>query len=44
MTGFSGHIYPVNPRYTEINGLLCYANINQVPDPVDMAIILCRPR
>ena len=39
MTGFSGHIYPVNPRYTEINGLLCYANINQVPDPVDMAII-----
>ena len=39
MTGFSGHIYPVNHRYTEINGLLCYANINQVPDPVDMAII-----
>ena len=39
MTGFSGHIYPVNPRYTEINGLPCYANINQVPDPVDMAII-----
>ena len=39
MTGFSGHIYPVNPRYTEINGLPCYANINQVPDPLDMAII-----
>ena len=39
MIGFSGNIYPVNPRYTEISGLPCYAAINQVPDPVDMAII-----
>jgi acetate---CoA ligase (ADP-forming) len=39
MTGFSGNIYPVNPRYTEINSLPCYENITQVPDPVDMAII-----
>lgn len=39
MTGFSGNIYPVNPRYTEINGLPCYGGINQVPDPVDLAII-----
>jgi len=39
MTGFSGNIYPVNPRYSEINGIPCFASIANVPDPVDMAII-----
>ena len=39
MNGFSGNIYPVNPRYAEINGLHCYKAVNQVPNPVDMAII-----
>jgi len=38
-SGFSGNIYPVNPRYSEISGLPCFSTINQVPDPVDMAII-----
>jgi len=37
--GFSGNIYPVNPRYSEISGLQCFSAIDQVPDPVDMAII-----
>jgi acetyltransferase len=39
MAGFSGNIYPVNPRYSEIDGLPCFSAIAQVPDPVDMAII-----
>ena len=39
MEGFQGNIYPVNPRYSEINGLPCFAAMDQVPDPVDMAII-----
>lgn len=39
MNGFSGGIYPVNPQYTEIEGLPCYSSILEVPDPVDLAII-----
>ena len=37
--GFSGGIYPVNPRYPEIAGLKCYPSITEVPDPVELAIV-----
>ncbi|MEK3937085.1 acetate--CoA ligase family protein [Sporosarcina sp. FSL W7-1349] len=37
--GFKGAIYPINPKYEEINGLTCYSDILQVPSPVDVAII-----
>jgi len=37
--GFSGGIYPVNPRYAEIAGFACYPSILEVPDPVDLAIV-----
>jgi len=37
--GFKGPIYPVNPRYGEIDGLPCFPSIMDVPDPVDMAIL-----
>jgi len=36
---FSGKIYPVNPRYTEIAGLACYPAIEYVPRPVDLAVV-----
>ncbi len=39
MDGFKGGIYPVNPRYAEIEGLACYSSVQQVPDPVDLAIL-----
>ncbi len=39
MQGFEGGIYPVNPRYSDINGIKCYPTVLQVPDPVDLAII-----
>ncbi len=39
MTGFKGGIYPVNPHYTEIEGLTCYPSVQKVPDPVDIAIV-----
>ena len=37
--GFKGEIYPVNPRYDEIEDFACYSSILNVPDPVDLAII-----
>jgi len=38
-TGFDGGIYPVNPRYDEIDGVPCYPSVADVPDPVDLAIV-----
>jgi acyl-CoA synthetase (NDP forming) len=37
--GFDGRIHPVNPHYTEIDGLPCVAAIEDVPEPVDLAIL-----
>ena len=38
--GFSGPIYPVNPKAEEIDGLTCYRNLADIPGPVDLAIVL----
>jgi len=38
--GYRGHVYPVNPKAESILGLRCYADIRQVPDPVDLAVII----
>ena len=38
--GFSGGIYPINPKATEILGLKAYPDINSVPDKVDIAAML----
>ncbi len=39
LNGFKNAIYPVNPKYTEIEGLHCYPSVLDVPDPVELAII-----
>ena len=39
VTGYQGGIYPVNPKYTEIEGLACYDSVQAIPDPVDLAIV-----
>lgn len=41
--GFEGRLYPVNPRYTEIDGLACYPSIAALPEVPDAAIILLGP-
>jgi len=38
--GYSGGIYPVNPKTSEILGKKCYADITSVPDPVDLAVVI----
>ncbi len=38
--GFSGAIYPVNPRYREIDGLTCHASVADLPEGIDLALIL----
>ena len=38
--GFSGEVYPVNPKATEICGLPCYPDIASLPSVPDVAIVL----
>jgi len=37
--GFSGPIYPVNPRYEALDGDRCYARVSDIPERPDMAIL-----
>ncbi len=38
--GYTGKLYPVNPRYTEILGHKCYASLAEVPQTPDLVIIV----
>ncbi len=40
--GFAGAIYPVNPKYHSLAGLLAYASVKDLPEAPDLAII-CTP-
>jgi acetyltransferase len=40
--GYPGEIYPVNPKGGEILGLTVYPDISEVPDPLDLAVIMIR--
>jgi acyl-CoA synthetase (NDP forming) len=37
--GYTGAIYPVNPKYREIAGLKCYADVTELPSGIDLAIV-----
>ena len=37
---FQGIVYPVNPRARGILGIKCYPNVIEIPDVVDLAIII----
>lgn len=39
LLGYRGGIYPVNPKYREIEGLPCYPRVSAIPGPVDLAVV-----
>ncbi|HOW81139.1 MAG TPA: CoA-binding protein [Spirochaetota bacterium] len=36
--GYTGKVYPVNPKYAEIMGVPCYPDVASIPDDFDLAI------
>jgi hypothetical protein len=39
-----GHmVFPVNPNEKQIEGLTCYANVTDVPGPIDRALVYLPP-
>ncbi len=40
--GYTGKIYPVNPKTPEINGITTFPSVTELPDLPDMAVILVR--
>ncbi len=36
---YSGKIYPVNPKYQELEGLKCYSKLSDIPDALDLVIV-----
>jgi acetyltransferase len=38
--GYQGGIYPINPKADQILGLPAYADIADVPDPLDLAVVV----
>ena len=37
--GFSGNLYPINPKIDEINGIKAYPSLTALPEKVDLVII-----
>lgn len=38
--GYQGVLYPVNPKAHAIHGVRCYKSVSDIPDPVDLAILI----
>ncbi|MFQ9866688.1 MAG: acetate--CoA ligase family protein [Bilophila wadsworthia] len=42
--GYTGTVYPINPKYKEIFGYPCYASLRDLPAPADCATVLLGSR
>ena len=38
--GFPGALYPINPKTERILGINCCKNVKEIPDPVDLAVVI----
>jgi acetyltransferase len=38
--GFPGALHPINPKTERILGLKCYKNVKEIPEPVDLALVI----
>jgi acetyl coenzyme A synthetase (ADP forming)-like protein len=39
-SGFRGAVYPVNPKAAEINGLRVFSSVKDLPEAVDLAVVV----
>jgi len=42
--GFTGTLYPVNPKAKSVLSVKCYTKIENIPDPIDLAMIILPPK
>ena len=42
--GYRGTLYPVNPRARSISSVRAYATVTDIPDPVDLAMVILPPK
>jgi acetyltransferase len=40
LNGYSGKLYPVNPRTTEVLGVKSFASVKDIPDEVELAVVI----
>jgi len=38
-SGYKGAVYLVNPKYTEIAGIRCYASVSELPEAPDLTVL-----
>ncbi len=38
------HVYPVNPKLEEIEGIKCYASVSEITDPIDVISLIVNPK
>jgi acyl-CoA synthetase (NDP forming) len=38
--GFAGAVYPVNPKYQDLQGFTVYPTVGAVPERVDLALVV----